>query len=267
MGVMQKGSGNMDVKRFKFVCGYDGSNYSGWQVQPDRVSIQAVLEETLRLILKRDEPVKVHGSGRTDQGVHARGQVFHVDLCTRMVPVALMRAMNARLPLDIRILSGGRVSSDFHARRSAMGKEYRYFIWNGEVMRPDVRLYHAHVVRRLDLVAMRRAMEMFVGTHDFAAFTANPQREVESTVRTIYDFELSASGPRVVLRVRGNGFLYKMVRSMAGFLMRVGGGAERPEAVGELLRAGSMRTARVPSAPGQGLFLWRVWYRNVPPKF
>ncbi len=257
----------MNGSRFKFICAYDGSAYAGWQVQPGRVSIQGVLEETLRRIVKQETPVKVHGSGRTDQGVHAKGQVFHVNVNTRMEAESLKRALNAYLPQDIRILSGASVSEGFHARRSAKGKEYRYHIWNDEIMLPDKRLYHAHIVKKLNLEAMRGAMQSFVGTHDFAAFTANPQREVETTVRTIYGFSLAASGPRVTLSVRGNGFLYKMVRSMAGFLIRVGSGAEPPAAVGELLAARDMRTARVPSAPPQGLFLWRVWYRTEPPPF
>jgi tRNA pseudouridine38-40 synthase len=151
--------------------------------------------------------------------------------------------------------------SDFHARRSATRKEYRYFVWNDAVMPPERRLYAAHVPHPLDVSRMHEAARAFVGKHDFAAFTANPNREVESTVREIFAFTVTARGHAITFRVCGNGFLYKQVRSMVGFLLRVGAGAETPEAVSGLLDARSSRTARVPSAVPQGLFLWRVWYR------
>jgi tRNA pseudouridine38-40 synthase len=220
--------------------------------------VQQTLEEALAGIV--GHTVKVHGSGRTDQGVHARGQVAHVDLVCRMTPVAVGRALNARLPQDIRIRSVARVRPDFHARRSAVGKEYRYFVWNGAQLLPDRRLYAAHVFRPLDVEAMRQAAAFFAGQHDFASFTANPQREVPSTVRRVFDVTVGKRGREIVFRVRGEGFLYKQVRSMVGFLLRVGEGAEPPEAVRDLLASRAPRKARVPSAPARGLFLWRVWY-------
>ncbi len=246
------------VRRFKLVVAYDGTAYAGWQVQPRQPSVQQTVEETLEGIVGHE--VKVHGSGRTDQGVHARGQVAHVDLACRMGPEAVCRALNARLPQDIRILRAALARPEFHARRSATAKEYRYFVWNDVTVLPDRRLYAAHAYRRLDLAALRDGASRFVGRHDFAAFTANPQREVASTVRTIFAFAVSRRGHEVVFRVRGEGFLYKQVRSMVGFLLRVGEGAERPEAVSELLEARAPRQARVPSAAACGLFLWRVWY-------
>jgi tRNA pseudouridine38-40 synthase len=237
---------------------YDGTAYSGWQVQPHHPSVQQTIEESLRGIV--GHAVKIHGSGRTDQGVHARGQVAHTDLACRMSAESVCRALNARLPHDIRILKVSLARQDFHARRSAAGKEYRYFVWNDATVLPDKRLYAAHVYRPLDVTAMRKAAALFVGRHDFASFTANPQREVESTVRTIFAFTVSKRGKEIVFRVSGEGFLYKQVRSMVGFLLRVGEGAEPPEAVRELLASCAPRKARVPSAAAQGLFLWRVWY-------
>lgn len=251
-------SEELKPRRFKLRIAYDGSGYHGWQVQLDHVTVQETVEQVLGAIVKHG--VKVHGSGRTDQGVHARGQVAHVDLTTRMTPLSLQRALNARLPHDIRILKVSGAKPTFHARRDAVGKEYRYYLWSEEVMLPDKRLYYAHAYRVLEVAAMREAAALFVGRHDFAAFTANPQREVESTVRTIFDFTVSKRGKEVLLRVSGEGFLYKQVRSMVGFLMRVGEGAEEPQAVWELLEAGAERTARVPTAAPQGLYLWRVWY-------
>lgn len=250
----------MDARRFKLIVSYDGTAYNGWQVQPDQPSVQQKLEEVLRLLTGQKD-LSVHGSGRTDQGVHARGQVAHVDLATRMGPDSLVRAMNSHLPADIRILKASIAAPDFDARRSTVSKEYRYFIWNDPVVLPDKRLYAAHAYRPLDAAAMDAAARRFIGKHDFAAFTANPHREIGGTVRTIFAAEVRRHGRELVFRVRGDGFLYKQVRSMAGFLMRVGEGAEAPEAVGKLLSAAESRTARVPTAPPQGLFLWKVWYK------
>ncbi len=248
-------------RRFRMTCAYDGTAYFGWQTQPGYPSVQETIEQTLATIVKA-EKVDIHSSGRTDHGVHARAQVFHCDLITRMTERSLKMALNAhgRLPPDIRITSCREVGPDFHARFSAKRKEYRYYVWNTRLMPPNKRLYHAHIVRPLDLDAMRQAMALFIGEHDFAAFSANPNRPIASTVRTIYAFEVTKSGSQLCFRVQGNGFLYKMVRSLVGFLLRVGSGLERPEAVAELLAPGNPRTARVPSAPACGLTLWQVWY-------
>ncbi len=248
-------------RRFKLICAYDGTGYYGWQTQPGYVSLQETIEQVLAGIVKADK-VDIHSSGRTDHGVHAHGQVFHCDLITRMTERSLKMALNAhgRLPPDIRITSCREVPATFHARFSAKRKEYRYYVWNTRLMPPNKRLYNAHIVRPLDLEAMRRAMQHLVGTHDFAAFAANPNRPIASTVRTIYAFEVTKRGSQICFRVQGNGFLYKMVRSLVGFLLRVGSGLESPDAVLPLLEPGTPRTARVPSAPACGLTLWQVWY-------
>lgn len=245
--------------RYKMTLAYDGTAYAGWQVQSNHISVQQKMEETLASIVGHE--VKVHGSGRTDQGVHARGQVAHVDLHSPMTAKSLCRALNGRLPPDIQVLKVVRARSDFHARCSAVGKEYRYFVWNDAMVLPDKRLYTTHIYRSLDVAAMRAAAQRFVGRHDFASFSANPHRETDSTVRSVYACTVSKRGKEMVFRVSGEGFLYKMVRSMVGFLIRVGEGAEKPEAVSELLSSCAPRKARVPSAPPRGLFLWRVWYK------
>ena len=246
------------IQRFRLTIAYDGTAYAGWQVQPGAPTVQETIEKTLAGIV--GAPVKLHGSGRTDRGVHAAGHVAHADLQTRMDPGAVQRALNARLPPDIRILRAARARPDFHARRSAVSKEYRYFVWTGAILPPAKRLYAAHAYRPLDIEAMRIAARQFTGTHDFASFTANPNRRVESTVRTVGLCEVRRRGRELCFRVRGNGFLYRQVRSMAGFLLRVGEGAEPPGAVADLLRGPAPRTARVPTAAPQGLFLWKVWY-------
>jgi tRNA pseudouridine38-40 synthase len=249
---------NHPSQRFRMTVAYDGTAYAGWQVQPGDPTVQETIEQVLAGLV--GQPVKLHGSGRTDQGVHARGQVAHVDLQTRMDAGALLRALNSRLPPDIRISAVRRAKADFHARRSAVSKEYRYFVWNGVILPPERRLYAAHIHRPLDAAAMSKAAQFFVGEHDFASFTANPNRVVETTVRNISLFTVRRSGPTLCFRVRGNGFLYKQVRSMVGFLLRVGEGAESAEAVRDLLSHRTPRTARVPTAAPQGLFLWQVWY-------
>lgn len=250
--------GVVALRRFKLVIAYDGAAYAGWQVQPGRDTVQQAIEEALQTI--GGHAVKVHGSGRTDRGVHARGQVAHVDLACRMDAKGVMRALNAQLPQDIRVLKSALVPADFHARRSARAKEYRYFVCNSATMPPDKRHYATHVYRALDVEEMAAAAHHFVGRHDFASFTANPQREVKSTVRLVTECMVRKRGAEVVFRVHGEGFLYKQVRSMVGFLLRVGIGAEERGAVEGLLRTAAPRTARVPTAEPQGLFLWRVFY-------
>lgn len=244
--------------RFKLVIAYDGTAYAGWQVQPGHVTIQGAIEEAIEAT--SGKKVKLHGSGRTDRGVHARGQVAHFDLETRMTPRSMLFALNSRLPPDIRVLSCARAADDFHARRTAHSKEYRYRVFNGTVLQPCERLYAVQVHRPLDLALLREGARRFVGEHDFRAFMANPQRVVDSTVREITEFAVNKRGAFITFRVRGNGFLYKQVRSMVGMLIRIGHGQEKPERISELLDARAERTAHVPSAPPQGLSLWKVWY-------
>jgi tRNA pseudouridine38-40 synthase len=243
--------------RYRITVAYDGSAYAGWQVQPNHMTVQQRIEEVLQYL--SGEICKVHGSGRTDQGVHAEGQVAHFDLSKKWVCRQLLNGMNAKLPQDIRILKVARAKPDFHARRSAVKKEYRYFIWNATVMNPTRRHYAAYIRRPLDVKAMQAAATVLVGRHDFAAFTANPNRIVESTVREVYSLSVKRVGSLITIRVSSEGFLYKMVRSLTGLLLRVGEGAVTQEEVKEIL-ASKVRTARVPTAPPEGLFLWRVWY-------
>jgi tRNA pseudouridine38-40 synthase len=204
-------------------------------------------------------PVRIHCSGRTDSGVHARAQVAHVDLEAVSFPGKLQRSMNALLESDIRIMHLRRVRADFHARYDAVGKEYRYYIWNGPVLAPFLARYRLHVRHRLDTDHMQHAASLLVGEHDFAAFSANPNREIDGTCRILYGLDIRRRGHEIMITARGNGFLYKMVRSLAGYLVRVGSGALPPESAQSIL-ASRIRTARVPTAAGKGLFLWRVQY-------
>jgi tRNA pseudouridine38-40 synthase len=243
--------------RYKLTIAFDGTDYAGWQVQPGHRTIQGEIENAFRKMT--GERVIVHGSGRTDQGVHAVGQVAHADLSRDRPCRDIQKALNALLNDDIRIMKVSKTRADFHARRSAASKEYRYFIWNGETLPPTVRRYRCHFRKPLDVKAMRMAASFLEGRRDFASFTANANREVESTVRHLVSLKIARRGNEVVIAAKGDGFLYKMVRSLAGFLLRVGEGALSPSEAKTILNSG-IRTARVPTAPPQGLFLWRVTY-------
>ncbi len=245
-------------RRVKLVIAYDGTAYSGYQLQDNGVSVQQRVEEALEYLNR--EPTRVFGCSRTDAGVHARGFVAHFDLLKPIPPKSLVRAMNARLPPDIRVMRAAYARADFDARCDAKGKEYRYFVYNADIQPPHLVPYWTFQHRPLDVKAMQDAAGRFVGKHDFVSFSANPRREISSTVRNIFSFTVKKAGPRVVFSVQGDGFLYKQVRSMVGFLLRVGLGDEKPCAVTEILEAAEPRTARVPTAPSRGLFLWKVFY-------
>ena len=247
--------------RYKVTVQYDGTDFHGWQKQIGVRTVQQTLEEAVLPLSPNGAPVSVHGCGRTDAGVHAVGQVAHFDLEREMSPTQLRRALNGMLKRgDAQILDAESVAPDFDARRSALGKEYRYRVLNAEVLNPIWRRFAAHVRTPLDASAIREAAQHFVGEKDFAAFSANPSREVGSTTRKIFSLNIvnDDSAP-LEFRVCGNGFLYKMVRSISGFLIAVGLGHEKPDAVLEIL-ASKTRTSRVESAPPQGLVFWRAWY-------
>lgn len=245
------------MQRYKITIAYDGTGYAGWQIQPNAMTVQERLETAISEVTA--ESPKVHGSGRTDQGVHARAQVAHFDLNGGTDPKRLRRSLNAVLPPDIRITTAGTVASNFHARKSATSKQYRYFIWNADIVPPFLRCYRTQVRNSLDADAMKCAADLLVGRHDFAAFTANPNRVVESTVRSLTELAIVKKGSEIVIRASAEGFLYKMVRSLAGHLIRVGEGAVDPGDTIDILKSGE-RTARVPTAPSEGLFLWHVQY-------
>ena len=246
-------------RRYKIVFAFDGTAYAGYQFQENGIAVQQKLEEVLAYLNR--SPVRIFGCSRTDAGVHAKGFVAHFDFDKPIPPKNLIRAMNTRLPEDIRILRASYAKPDFDARKDAKGKEYRYFLYNADILPPHLVPYWAFTYRKLDVAAMQKAAAYFVGRHDYVSFAANPHREISSTVRNIFSFTVKKTGPRIVFSVRGDGFLYKQVRSMVGFLVRVGKGEEPPEAVAQMLRDTPARTARVPTAPGRGLFLWQVFYR------
>ncbi len=244
-------------QRYLAIVAYDGTAYSGWQVQPHHPSVQEAIERVLEEIT--GQRPRIHSSGRTDTGVHARAQPFHFDLPFRADIGRLQTGLNALLPADIRITRLRAAPADFHARYGCTGKEYRYFIWNGPILPPVHVRYRTWERKPLDAAAMREAARRLVGKRDFAPFSANPNREIEGTVRDLRMLDVRRRGSEIAIVARGDGFLYRMVRSLAGFLIRVGRGDLPPESADEILAHG-IRTARVPTAPPQGLFLWQVFY-------
>jgi tRNA pseudouridine38-40 synthase len=245
------------VQRWKCTCAYDGTGFAGWQSQARGMAIQDVIEGRLREIFGR--PVRVHGSGRTDAGVHAKAQVFHFDAAWKHGPEKLLAAFRTGLPPRIQVSAARPVAPDFHARFDATGKRYVYHINLGDAD-PFTRPYCWAVFRPLDLAAMRAAALVLQGRHDFRAFSALSGAEREDTMRDLRRLEVTRRGSRVRITGEADGFLYKMMRSLAGVLVAVGEGKLTVPAVQAILN-GRTRTAAVPTAPAQGLFLTRVFYR------
>ena len=239
---------------YKLILAYDGTDFSGWQRQPGRRTVQGILEEALAKI--NGAPAAVIGAGRTDAGVHALAQAagFRADL--RLTTAKLHRALNSLLPDDVRVTSVSEAGPDFHPRRSARSKVYRYRIYRDRDVSPFLFRYVLHWPFPLDLKAMRTAARLFVRRDDFSPFSSN--RELHP-VREVIRSELRQSGPEVLYTVEANGFLRYMVRAIVGTLLEVGRGRIPPERVDELFR-GKKRTLASPTAPAKGLCLVKVKY-------
>lgn len=245
---------------FKLTLAYDGTNYVGWQRQAAGTSIQGLIEDALRELDGHD--VTVNGAGRTDAGVHALGQVASCTLERTLEASVLVRALNARLPPDVRTLSAEVAAAGFHARFAATRKTYRYRFFDAAVISPFERLYAWHVAGRLDIEAMNDAARMLEGRHDFAAF-ASAGGVTKTTDRQV----LSATVARdpqgfVVLEITGDGFLRHMVRAIAGTLVEIGRGRRPRETVPDVL-ASRDRSQAGPTAPARGLFLVAVEYADL----
>ncbi|HVU36341.1 MAG TPA: tRNA pseudouridine(38-40) synthase TruA [Opitutaceae bacterium] len=245
------------ASRWKCVCAYAGTSFDGWQSQAGGTAIQDVIER--RLAEMFGTLVRIHGSGRTDAGVHARGQVFHFDAAWKHGADKLLLALRAGLPPSIQIKSVRRAPATFHSRFSVRAKRYVYRIHLGDAD-PFTRPYAWPVFKPLDVEAMRRAAGVLRGRHDFRAFTALNGPEREDTTRELRRLDVTRRGRTVAVVAEADGFLYKMVRSLVGVLVAVGEGRLTTEEVQQLL-AGRKRTPAIHTAPPQGLFLERVFYR------
>ena len=247
----------LEPQHWKSVCAYDGTNFAGWQSQPGGGAIQDVIEARLAQIL--GGPVRIHSSGRTDAGVHAHGQVFHFDAAWKHGAEKLRAALRVGLPPTIQIKRLRIVPPEFHARFSATGKLYVYHIFLGEAD-PFTRPFVWAIERPLDVEAMKAAAEVLRGKHDFRAFTALNGPPKDDTVRDLRRFELVRRGPRLRITAEADGFMYKMVRSLVGALISVGEGKLSPAEMKTLLQSRE-RTSLVHTAPPQGLFLVKVFYK------
>jgi tRNA pseudouridine38-40 synthase len=272
------------MRTFKLTLAYDGTNYSGWQAQPDRVTLQETLERALRRVVGED--IRVIASGRTDAGVHALGQVVSFQSHTQLEAAILQRALNSELPHDMAVLEAAEAPADFHAISCARRKRYRYVLYDGAIRDVFERHYYWHSHIRLDAAAMRRAAGALVGRHDFGSFE-NAGSERQSSVRTVFELIVTRrhdpgcaalsdrsggvaraglgvsgepdAGDFVSVEIEADGFLYNMVRAIVGTLVEVGQGRRDEAWPGEVLKACD-RKAGGRTAPPQGLFLVRVEY-------
>ena len=244
--------------RIKLTIEYDGTAYAGWQRQENALAVQQVIEEALTKLTRAR--VVIAGASRTDAGVHALGQTAHFDTESRIPPDKYAFALNTMLPADIRIRKSEAVSEDFHARFSNKGKRYRYLIYQSPHAGALNRNTHAHVIYPLDDEKMRRELTALIGTHDFAAFAASGS-VVKDTVRTIYSASLTRRGDELGLLVEGSGFLYNMVRIIAGTLISVGAGRLEEGAFARAIQSGNRLDLGV-TAPAHGLTLMEVYYRE-----
>lgn len=245
--------------RYKLLIAYDGTEYGGWQLQPNRRSIQQAVQEALALIAR--EEIAVTGSGRTDAGVHALGQVAHFSSSRSLDCYKALASLNGLLPKDIRVLEVKSASSQFHARYSAIGKCYYYHLCLERVQLPFTRRYAWHLVEKIDLSALKEAAGYLIGTHDFTSFAneASFGSAAKNPVRELFRLDLIEEEGGLRLEFEGNGFLYKMVRNIVGTLTDVGRGKLPPGAIPEILAAKDRRKAGR-AAPPEGLFLAFVTY-------
>ena len=236
---------------------YDGTDYCGWQVQLSGVTVQGVIEEAIKKLT--GEKVSVIGSGRTDSGVHAAGQIAHFDITSEKIPPEKYAcALNAFLPRDIKITESGEAEDGFHARFSAKRKTYRYSIYVSEYIRPLKDRYAVNVPFALNENKMNEACRYLAGKHDFRCFLASDS-SVKDTIREIYFAKVEKNGEDYSFTVCGNGFLYNMVRIIAGTLVKIGSGEENPESMKKIIDGGD-RSSAGKTMPARGLTLLSVEY-------
>ena len=254
----------MTQQKYRLLISYDGTPFGGWQVQRSAPSIQGFIQEALQTIL-RESPLHITGSGRTDAGVHAKGQVAHF---TYSRPFDLKRtflSLNALLPPEIRILEFSAAPDDFHARYSATGKLYHYHLHLDPIINPFNRLYTTYFPYPLDLSLIQEAIPHFVGEHDFTSFANAPSKgcAARKPIRTLRRLGVHEEKGGIRLEFEGNGFLYKMVRNITGTLLDVGKKKIAPHEIPSILEARDRREASQ-AAPPQGLFLMQVFYEPLP---
>lgn len=247
------------MRRILLRIAYDGTNYHGFQIQPNGETVEGVLNRELSRILRED--IKVIGASRTDAGVHAVGNVAVFDTNARIPGEKVAYALNVSLPEDIKIQESMEVGLDFHPRYQKTVKTYEYKIYNARFPSPQHRLYEHFTYYKMDIERMQAAANYLIGEHDFKSF-CSIHAEVESTVRTIYDIKIERLGDVITIRIKGNGFLYNMVRIIAGTLMEAAQGFWEPEYMKEILEA-KERSKAGNTAPANGLTLVKIEYPEM----
>lgn len=242
--------------RVKLVVAYDGTNYCGWQIQNNGITIEEVLNRELSSLL--GEEIRVIGASRTDSGVHALGNVAVFDTESRIPPDKISFALNQRLPEDIRIVDSCQVADDFHPRYCNTIKTYEYKIWNDRFPNPLVRRYSKFTYFNIDIDKMEEGAKYLIGEHDFKSFCST-KTQVESTVRTVTDITFSKADNMITMRISGTGFLYNMVRIIMGTLLQCGMGMIEPACVGDILVAAD-RSKAGPTEEAKGLTLVKIEY-------
>lgn len=244
--------------KVKCVLSYDGTNYSGFQIQPTRRTVQGEIEQALQTMHK-GEHIRIYGSGRTDKGVHAKGQTIHFQPTLQLPVENWRRALNTLLPDDIHIHRTISVSSDFHARYGAVETEYRYYLQMNQGKDVFIRNYVYQTNRNLNIGQMQAACAYFQGTHDFTTFSSAKATIKGSKVRTLSTVRCEQNGDEIVFIFKGNGFLYHMVRLIVSALFDIGLGKRQPEDIPQLM-VKKDRTLLGMTIPPQGLYLWNVTY-------
>lgn len=247
---------------YKLLITYDGTNYHGWQVQPNGISIQEVIEKALSTVLQ--EQIRIIGAGRTDAKVHALGQVAHFYWERSLDPFRILHSLNNLLPKDVRILALEKAPPNFHAQHGAVSKIYRYHLHLDRVLSPFRRNTSWHLYYPIDLEKLQAASRYFIGTYDFAAFANEPHRGVAAydSIRTIYRIDMIHEEGGIALEFEGDGFLYKMVRNIVATMVECASGKRLSEEIPAIFASRDRRMAGA-AAPPQGLFLVRIHYENI----
>src|SRR5690625_537532 len=256
MCVIRERHGRM--KKLKCTISYDGTHFSGSQIQPNKRTIQAEVEKALKNMHKGTD-IRMYSSGRTDAGVHAKAQVFHFESPLHIPPVNWKKALNALLPDDIDVKELEYVPLSFHAQFDALEKEYRYFVWNSkerDVFKLNYSYFYPYEV---DMEKVKAACTIFEGTHDFTSFCSARSTVKGSKVRTLYEVSCHKKGDEMMFILRGNGFLYNMVRIIVGVLLDVGSGRIELADIEEMFQQKN-RIFAGKTLPPEGLFLWKVTY-------
>lgn len=254
----------MKTRTIKLTISYDGTNYCGWQKQSNAISIQEEIEKRLSIILTAN--VVVHGAGRTDAGVHAKGMTAHFQTKKTLPPPTIANSLNSMLPPDIRIVECEEQETDFHSRYNATGKTYCYYIYTGKIQPPTQRFYSVHCPHVLNIDAMQQCLEVLTGTHDFSSFESTGSRDKSITtgrgaIRSITHTSLVHKENSLQITIEGDGFLRHMVRNIVGTLLDVGRGRKTAKDFRSIFEAKDRSKAGA-KAPAHGLFLNRVYYNN-----